>query len=641
VLCLAFGAWSSTARAVDLPDLAGKPLKLDITETTVVTQGFPAREDQGEDPKDHGYGVWTNRLNATLKWERWLVGTRLDSALYWLRPADRDVCGPGQSDGCIPQGQLGNYLRDGTSRYRNTLYPAKVFLTYKEPGFEVTAGDAYVQFGRGLVLSMRKIDEFGTDTTLRGGRLVWQKDPVSFTLVGGVANPTRIDDATGRSLALPNEIVPAPALNIAGDPSGPQPLYGSDRIVGAQIQLGRGTPFVVSTHAVRLTRCAPYAYDTTGRVQTGVFDAPFGSCAPSDVRGFLDTLPEAINPLIEASEVDMAGQSIELPNLLDIGRKQPAGSPSVKLYVEGAVQRRLVDKNPSDPLQGGNAVYGNLVANFGDYTTTLEVKSYRNFWPLIGGVDLSRASAFSTVQYSTPPTAELLTQDSMFNNYNICVNGGRLRQDARVSQSVLVYGQLIAAHTKSEVPGGLCDASGRTITPPNGRAEDFRNYVYDGLTGVEWSFEHDKSHLFASTGVRYDDKESGEAYYREAHFEYTMSKYIAGPISMELSGKHRMRKEELQNVRNTLGVAEYWIQGEHYSAVKVAPKWVFTQGIEYTTQLGFPTMYYNGSVLYRITSDSNVRVFVGQQRGGLRCVSGICKVFPAFEGARAELTLRF
>ena len=86
---------------------------------------------------------------------------------------------------------------------------------------------------------------------------------------------------------------------------------------------------------------------------------------------------------------------------------------------------------------------------------------------------------------------------------------------------------------------------------------------------------------------------------------------------------------------------EPWFQGEHYTALKIAPKWVLSQGIEYTTQLGFPTYYFNGAILYRFTSDSNLRIFAGQQRGGLKCVSGICKVFPPFEGARVELTLRF
>lgn len=64
-------------------------------------------------------------------------------------------------------------------------------------------------------------------------------------------------------------------------------------------------------------------------------------------------------------------------------------------------------------------------------------------------------------------------------------------------------------------------------------------------------------------------------------------------------------------------------------------------GFEYTTYIGLPTYYVNGGVLYRFTSDSNIRIYAGQNRGGLRCVSGICRVFPSFSGARVELTLRF
>jgi hypothetical protein len=616
-------------------------MKLDVTETSIVSQQFQARDEQGEDPKDHGYGSWTNKLNAALKWGDVSVGTRLDSSLYWLRPEDRDLCAPGETTGCIERAQVANTLRDGASRYRSSLYPAKLYATYKRPGFELTAGDAYVQFGRGLILSVRKVDELGVDTTLRGGRLVWQQDPVGVTLVAGIANPTRIDEATGRALFLPREVGRNPAFGIAGDPLGPQPLFGSDRLVGAQIQAGRGTPFVASVHAVRLTRCAAFSYDPSGRVNDGAFDAPFGTCNGPDVRTWLDTVPSAVHPLIAASEVDMAAQSIEIPNLLTIGAPQKPGGPSVNLYVEGAVQRRLLDKSPTDPLANGNAVYGSITASTGPVTNTIEVKSYRNFYALVGAVDQTRASAFSNVQYSTPPTAELLLQDSMFGFFNACVNGGRLRTDVRVAKNVLVYGQGIYSHTKSEVPGGGCDETGRTLAPAGSRPEDVRNQVWDGLSGIEWSFEQDKSHVFASGGVRSDDKESGEPYYREVHAEYTISKHVAGPISVELSGRHRLRREEAQNVRNAFGVAEYWRQGEHYTAVKIAPKWVFTQGIEYTTQIGFPTTYYSGSVLYRFTSDSNLRVFVGQQRGGLKCVSGICKVFPAFEGARVELTLRF
>jgi hypothetical protein len=99
-------------------------------------------------------------------------------------------------------------------------------------------------------------------------------------------------------------------------------------------------------------------------------------------------------------------------------------------------------------------------------------------------------------------------------------------------------------------------------------------------------------------------------------------------------------KQERENIRDTFE-GEPWRQGEHQTALKVAPKWILSQGIEYTTQVGLPTYYFNGGILYRFTSQSNIRLYAGQNRGGLRCVSGICRQLPAFSGARAELTLRF
>ena len=66
-------------------------------------------------------------------------------------------------------------------------------------GLDVTAGDSYVQFGRGLVLSMRKVDELGVDTTLFGAKASYEKDPFGVTVIAGLANPARVDEPTGRA----------------------------------------------------------------------------------------------------------------------------------------------------------------------------------------------------------------------------------------------------------------------------------------------------------------------------------------------------------------------------------------------------------------------------------------------------------
>ena len=173
---------------------------------------------------------------------------------------------------------------------------------------------------------------------------------------------------------------------------------------------------------------------------------------------------------------------------------------------------------------------------------------------------------------------------------------------------------------------------------PTGSVED---KVVDGITGVEWYFDSQLSHVFAWAGARDDTKQDGTFAYREHHVEYSIAKYLGGPWSFEVQGRHRHRKEEQTNLDPTSYEEQWWYEGENYVAVKMAPKWVFTQGFEYTTQVGQPLLDFNGAALYKFTSDSNVRLFVGQQRGAFRCASGVCRYFPPFEGVRAELTLRF
>ncbi len=592
-------AWSAPARAVDVVS-GDDPVLLDVTETTIVAQHFDARS--GESPLDQGYGEWLNRLNAAASWRRFTLGTRIDSSYYWLRPIDRD----------LPSDLLQRASVDETSRYRNAIYPAKLWLTYAAPGVEVTAGDAYVQFGRGLTLSMRKIDELGIDTTVRGGKIEWQADPFAVTVVGGLANPNRVDEATGRALLLP--------IALQGDPRSPQPLFGSDRIVGGEIVAGRGFPVTLSTHAVQYSRCAPYAYDADGRIIQPSLDVGVGTCASSDTAQWLSSLTTNTNPLLNAQQITMLGQSVEIPDIGGHGQ----------IYVEAAGQ----SSDRSGTNRTGNALYASASANAGPVTETLEIKSYRNFYPVPAAIDVTRAPEFNNVVYSNPPTAELITQDSEFGFFSACVDGGRLRSDVRASRSLLLYSTLSYFHTKSEQLSGSCDAQGHVLAA-GVPANQVQDNVEDIVAGEELYFDGARSHLFASTGFRNDDIEDGALFYREFHVEYAFTKHLAGPVSLELQGRHRYRYEFGQNAN------AYWNEGENYTALKIAPKWVFTQGTEYTTLVGQPTFYLNGQVLYRLTGATNVKLFVGEQRAGLRCVSGVCRLFPAFEGARVEVTVRF
>lgn len=596
------------AHAVDLPKLGGSPVSLDVTETSIVAQRFDARE--GENPSDQGYFAWLNRLNLVLGWRKFTVGARIDSSVYELRPQDRSF-----SDPALKR----NAISDGSTRYRNAVYPAKLWVTYKTPGIEATAGDAYVQFGRGLVLSLRKVDELGIDTTLFGGKVTFAKESFALTLIGGETNPSRVDEPTGRALFLPTPI--------ANDPRAQQPVFGSDRIVGAQIQAGRGLPVTASTHAVMLSRCAPYKYNADGTVDDALFSAPFGTCEEDARQTWLDTLPTNLGPVLDARKVINAGQTLEVPSLWGHGN----------LYLEGAVQRRDLKKAQDDDVEG-NALYGSFVLTGGRVSNTLEVKSYRNFYPLAGSVNVSRASAFANVAYSAPPTAEVVIQDAMFGQFNVCVTGGRDRFDYRFTPQFVGYATFGFFETKSEIVGGRCDRFGRSLADDkNGTT----NHVSDASLGFQWSFDNDKSIVFFNVTARNDVTESDLVYYRELSTQYSVTKHLTGNYAVELSGRHRWRVQDLENLRGDSERGVPWVQGEHYNTLKIAPKWVLSQGFEYTSFLGLPSYYVNGGVLYKFTTQSNIRLYGGQNRGGLRCVSGICRNFPAFSGVRAELTLRF
>lgn len=607
-------------------------MKLDVTETSIVAQRFAPRDGLSftlgkPDEKDQSYFYWLNRLNLVLGWKKFTFGLRIDSSLYALRPEDQyaDVSPQNAST-------ARGLAVDGATRFRNSIYPAKAWLGYKNGGLEITAGDSYVQFGRGLILSLRKVDELGIDTTLFGGKITVQKDPFGMTLIAGFANPAKNDEPTARAL-LPSAEVPRTAT-ASGIPT--EPLFGSDRIIGAQLQAGRGLPVILSTHAVRVTKCAPFSYNADGNIETSTYDdtvgrglPQFGTCDEADRLQWLDQL-KGLLPSGASRETTNLAQSIEVPSLWGHG----------SIYVEGAVQKRE-PVSPAEYDMQGNALYGSVVSTGGPVSNTLEVKSYRNFYPLVGSVNITRASAFSNIAYSIPPTTEPIIADSMFGNFNVCVTGGRDRFDYRFTPTFLGYATFGYWYSRSEIFGGSCDRFGKSTA--EGKVADTTNYITDGSLGIEWRFDDDKSIIFANVSARNDVRDTDVAYYRELATQYSITKYIKGPYALEFTGRHRYRIQDGENIRDASSFrGEPWRQGEHYNALKIAPKWVISQGFEYTTSISEPVTYYlNGTVIYRFTSDSNVRINAGQNRGGLRCVSGICRVFPAFSGARVELTLRF
>ena len=637
------------ARALDLPNLWGKPLNLEVTEVTIVAQRFDSRE---VDPVVEGgaWGQWINRLQAKLDWNHFTVGIRLDSAVYWNTLAEQ--CSNPSSSIPSANGQLScasqltSIARDDLTRYQNSIYPAKIWATYsnKKIGIEATIGDAYVQFARGLVLSMRKFDDLGIDNTLRGVKVTETKGPFAVTLVAGLANPSRVDEATGQALFVSKSVPPSSPIF---SPTIQQPQFGADQIYGAEIAIGRQSPVVATSSFSFVNRCAPSAYTGPNTVVPGriynpsTFNDLFGYCDEQNTSTWLSSITP-VGADRAASDVLTVAQAVEFPKMGKFG----------SLYLVGSFQNRDGTDAAGTTIHQGTAFYATYNVPFNKkVTTTLEYKQYSNFYPTSGAVNASQLSAFSALSWSQAPTIESITQDNLLGNFNVCVIGGRARTDFRLNKHLLFFVQGIYQVSKGE-QNAVCDAAGNITGVPASGTAALTDYVSDGLVGWQ-SDEHDARTVFNGTlGGRQDSLGTGQSFVQQLEVTYTFSRKLTRTIAVELIGRHRIRYERGDNVGPN-GQAEAWVEGENYAGVSIAPKWVFTQGFEYSTRdlppsvtfagiSNYPSwLYLSLGGVYKFTKDSNLRVLVGQQRGGLKCISGICRIFPPFEGARAELTVRF
>jgi len=620
---------TTSARAADVGEIDGAPVRLDVSETSVLKYHFDNRNDKGPSDIEHriddNYGEWLNRFNVTGAWKSWQGGIRFDTATYFHRPdpnSFENIALRRNADGTLGYQFRNTYATEanclgkgdnGAGTY--CLYvPSKIYVTYATPNLEATVGDAYVALGRGLVLSFRKLDELAADTSVQGGKVVARLRPFTFTGIVGYSNPVRVDEATGIALRDPDPN----RITVDGNAQGYTDSWARDLIVG-----GRGE--------VKL-----------GASTIGVQAADFHRRADLGFTG---------DPTITSRDVVNAGASIGVPKV--------SSDLPLNAYFEMAVQNRTqFDSVAPTPENKGYAAFGALSLTEGIVTTTLEGKHYRGYYPVRVYADPTRYSAFRAVQYMAAPTLELVTQDSLFDNS--CTTGSRGRVDVRVTKSLLTFASAAYFANWGERDANECTIGPSFgITSPGHPANGIgnpnpRNDIWDGYVGFELRSQHEASYLILTMGLRHDTaSDTGNFYYREGWVQADFVKTLGDIWSLELNTWQRNRFES--DGRN-LAASESWHEGETYLAFKCASKAAFITGYEYTTRQLFvkPGAFLTGTIngtpiqhfvnfgaQFRFSDALMLRLFVGQQRGALKCVSGICRQFPNFEGAKAELVVSY
>jgi hypothetical protein len=662
----------SVALAIEVEDVGGETLTIDVTNTAVGGYSFDNRDDNADIAPppptivNDTFGELLDRLNVQFYYWRLRAGVRIDFATYFGQLSERDIteiAAERLPDGTGPERNdyVNAFLRELNTRYRTTLYPSKLFFGYTDAGVDITVGDFYANFGRGLVLSVRKIDELATDTTIRGLKAAfkksWEDAALSVTGLAGQMNPIRIDEQSGRRLNGHGSplFFGFPSSNdfvyYTFDQFGhtgyvverARPSYLEDSLFGLSVEAGPHQ-VLIGAHATVLQR------ESFGEANVRCNAAGAENC-DALFPTFSTTNPARLRDLIVT-----ASGSVKVPNFWDHG----------DAYVEVAAQH-LTDGRPTSVEADGSvkregdltgyAVYLGGTARAGPIAVNVEGKHYRSFFPLAGNINASAAAdptfsapEFDTVAYNQPPTAEpIYTQQ--FGSPNICVTGGRIKGDYQLAEKILAYAWVgyYTSFTEVDAQNFGCDADDPTQ----------QTNTWDAASGGEMELEGGKSYVKAWVGIR-DTAHAepatvanlaapSDVFYREGYVRYDMAKHLAGDFTLQAQGVHRHRYEPQL-------AADSWNEGENYLALRWAPYMTFIFGYEYLGRRGCQPddtvelcHYFSGGVQFKAADREHVveqvfdtvNLFVGQRRGAIRCVSGVCRNFPPYEGAKLELTSRF
>lgn len=523
---------------------------------------------------------------------------RFDQSAFWSlcdpmpSLADRDPEAPNGGRPTIADVQGCRSPREGLQEndFRIERATARIRLGRHRLYF----GDFPIQIGRGIALSLRKVSEFGIDDALRGARLQLRlHDDVKLDLFGGLLNISNLDDVTD----TPQE-----------DPR--------DRIAGAAIE-GRILDVAnVSAHGVMF------------------FSQSADASLETDLNG--------------GEWTSVVGATVEFPSLWD----------TLSFFIEAdGLMRSMPDLDGEGPQREdvdlGLALYSALDLQVGRFTLMGEFKYYDNF-EVVGTVyqqldDIPARWADRVPRtLSQPPTIEREDQP-VLNNRDVL--GGRLRLDVRLPAGFLIYGNVaFVGGRSSDAANTLHSYLGLEYRLLDGRISGTVSGGYRREFGYRRPFEE---------GDNIPPPDADELQAEIIHGEANFAVRLVGRHSLHLAFLH----ETWNKPDQTEGDAHYFHRGTLTVGYDFGSMLSVSVAYEYDTQFALNTFVVNdetveepgryevgtsvrqhfvfAEVRYAPLRWLDLRLRGGTQRGGLRCLSGVCRQFPNFTGVRFETVFRY
>ena len=169
-----------------------------IEGTNTLRFSYLHDNDNGRDTDDRVY-LLQNRLSLGATLEPLSIGARIDNTVY---PGyDREARCDGDTLLKCP--------------WQDDHRIERFAVAYTTPELEIRGGDFVQSLGRGLVLSVRKVDELGLDTAIRGGLVRAELGPVSARALAGISNIQNTDTAVLGRLEEQDDLIAAGEVSVA------------------------------------------------------------------------------------------------------------------------------------------------------------------------------------------------------------------------------------------------------------------------------------------------------------------------------------------------------------------------------------------------------------------------------------------
>ena len=296
---------------------------------------------------------------------------------------------------------------------------------------------------------------------------------------------------------------------------------------------------------------------------------------------------------------------LELPDATSSGGayyEAPALTDWLGAYVELDVQQR----RGLEQVQEGYAGYTTLDLHHQDTTLMFEGIWLDNFEQR-GSQNTALRSRFN---YNQAPTLERVDQEvaEFFN-----VRGARLRAQEDFWEGDLSF------HANA-------------LYKLNRAGEPMELTQYHAYGGGELYYEEGMSRLALSGGHRFDEQEGREVRtwsHAEGDWVQALSSGYAAHLTTQLQRIRVERDPAFVRGSTIVGVERAGLGGLSF-------EW----GID-TQNPNARQLFYAGILRWDMTSWLLLQSVVGSQRGGIKCVAGVCRDFPSFSGVRLQLIGRY